>query len=331
MNLKYPIKDKIKFFIFGMGLREKLILTEKENGKYQLINYSNNKKIILDDLTNVKIIPEDYKVECTNINKEKIIILENEKGIYIIEKNKTTTISDRKINIPNFEKYKKSKELKILFQEVMVNVTTKGPTPNFIAYPTPWYRDAAIVTMVLEKTDNLSEIIDWINNIETMYDENNGSKEPDNLGEVLYLLSFSTVDKSAIINKILKEAQEISKDKDYISGITDGELHPVYQTKWLKFGMEKLGIDSSKYIIPNILDSYGDLTYFYQKNKTNSNKLNEKFFDKRWPYLYYARLNFYDKVINYNEGKYPLSSEWEPSKANFDNMEIISKYYKEKN
>ncbi|MGL5000058.1 MAG: hypothetical protein ACRC5T_13950 [Cetobacterium sp.] len=326
LNKSYPKKEKIKFFIFGMGLREKYIFKKSlKNETFELVSYPQN-KIIISELKNPVILPDLYTVKSLNSIGKEVLIEENKNGIIIKYDKKIDVISSRKINIPSFEKYKHSKELKILFNEVMVNITKDGPVPNFLAYPKPWYRDAAIVAMVLEKTGNISEIQNWINNISEIYDENNGNKEPDNLGQVLYLLSFSNQEKKKLVEEVLKEAVQLSINKDYIEGITDGELHPVYQTTWLKYGMEKLNIDSSRYIIPNLKDSYSTLLWFYKKNQNI--RSNERF-NKRWPYLYYAEINYYGEKIEFDEGKYPLSTEWKPSAANFEKMKVLDNYFSE--
>ena len=55
-----------------------------------------------------------------------------------------------------------------------------------------WYRDGAMVAMVLKQTDNVDLIEDWISSIEDVYDLQNGNnKEPDNLGELfVYYFGF---------------------------------------------------------------------------------------------------------------------------------------------
>jgi len=308
-----------EFYIFGMGLREKFILTNEFNGKYKLIKYSNEEEIIKNlTLENIDYI--NYIAYLKDEENNKIKIYENEQGIYIESKNETIILDDSvNINIPSFEEYEHKEQLKMLFNEVMVNVTKEGPKPNFIAYDEAWYRDAAAMAMVLEETNNIKQIEDWINNIDKIYDEQNGVKEADNLGQLLYLLSLSGNKNYELINKILEEAEKLRTEEGYINGITDGAYHPVYQTKWLIYGMKRLGLDYSKYKVPNISDSYGSLIWFDNVEGKMTSNIND-----RWQYLYFANLHYNKQKIEYKNTQYPISNEIQPSKANLESMSIIS-------
>lgn len=316
-----------KFFIFGMGLREKFIFT-KNNENYDLIRYKNGERV-LKDLKLDNIDYENYKIYTVNSENEQILIYENENGIYVEKNNEVIVLDDSvKINIPDFSEYKYKSELKRLFNEVLVNVTSEGPKPNFLAYDEVWYRDAAIIAMVLEKTDNIEQIDNWIQNIDKIYDEQNAEKEQDNLGELLYILSLSENRNEDFINNIIEEVKSLTKETGYLNGITDDEYHPVYQTKWLIYGLNRLGLNTNNYVVPDIKDTYEPLTWFYEKN---NNEIGNIKFNKRWPYIYYAHLNYYDEYIkiNTNTNTYPLSSEYKPSKANFEKMSILNPIYNE--
>ena len=52
----------------------------------------------------------------------------------------------------------------------------------------------------------------------------------------------------------------------YISGKTDFEAHPVYQTAWLKFGSTALGIDDD-WGLPAISDGYKDIFWMPLSNQ----------------------------------------------------------------
>ena len=304
-----------------MGLREKFILTNK-NEKYVLIRYS-DKKEIMKDLILEKVDYPNYTIYLKDGDNSNIKIYENETGIYIDKKEETIVLDDSvHINIPNFENYKYKDQLRNLFNEVMINITGEGPKPNFIAYDEVWYRDAAIVAMVLEETDNLDQISNWVNNINKIYDEQNGTKEADNLGQVLYLLSLTEDKNEELIENVLKEAENLRTEDGYINGITDGENHPVYQTKWLIFGMKKLGIDFSQYKVPNISDSYGNLLWFDKEIEYKAFNIND-----RWQYLYYANIHHNNSSFEYRKTNYPISNEAIPSKANFENMSIINENF----
>ena len=317
--------EKEMFYIFGMGLRDKYIL--RKNDKYELVEY-NTGNVILNNIQIDKIDYPNYTVYAKDINGNSIVIYENEEGIYINKNGKIEILQDNiKINIPTFENYKHKYQLRMLFNEIMINITKDGPKPNFIAYENSWYRDAAIVSMVLEKTDNISQIENWILNLDKVYDMQNGEKELDNLGQVLYLASLTEKRNNAIIEKVQKEIEKNITKEGYLNGITDGSYHPVYQTKWLIYGLKKLGLDYSKYKIPDIIDPYSNLIWF-DKFEDNANE-NIYYSDERWEYIKYAYLHYNKEKVDFDYKNYPLSLEYYPSKANYEKMEIINEnYYK---
>lgn len=311
------------FFILGMGLREKyLFVKEESKEKYKLVRYSDEQEII-NNLILENIDYENYVIYAKDENKNKMTIYENENGIYIHKENEEKVLDDSiKINIPTFDNYKHKKQLKILFNEVMINITKDGPKPNFIAYKNSWYRDSAIIAMVLKKTDNVNQIEDWISKINSIYDMQNGCKEPDNLGQVLFLVSLIGNKNEKLVNDILEEAQDTKTEDGYINGITDGTYHPVYQTKWLIYGLKSLGLNYEEWKIPNIYDDYESLLWF---EKAEQNKSIEN--SDRWPYLFFARLHYAGIPISFEDNTYPISSEYCPSKANFKEMSMINESF----
>ena len=317
--------EKEMFYIFGMGLRDKYIL--RKNDKYELVEY-NTGNVILNNIQIDKIDYPNYTVYAKDINGNSIVIYENEEGIYINKNGKIEILQDNiKINIPTFENYKHKYQLRMLFNEIMINITKDGPKPNFIAYESSWYRDAAIVSMVLEKTDNISQIENWILNLDKVYDMQNGEKELDNLGQVLYLASLTENRNNAIIEKVQNEIEKNITQEGYLNGITDGSYHPVYQTKWLIYGLKKLGLDYSKYKIPDIIDSYSNLIWF-DEFEDDANE-NIYYSDERWEYIKYAYLHYNKEKVDFDYKNYPLSLEYYTSKANYKKMEMINEnYYK---
>lgn len=311
------------FFIFGMGLREKYLFVKDETkGKYKLIKYS-DKQDILNNLTLKNIDYENYIVYAEDEQDNKISIYENEEGIYVYNGIENRVLDDStKINIPTFENYNHKKQLRILFNEVMINITKDGPKPNFIAYKNSWYRDSAIIAMVLSKTENIPQIEEWISKIDTIYDMQNGCKEPDNLGQVLFLMSLIENKNENIINDILEEAENIKTEGGYLNGITDGTYHPIYQTKWLIFGLKSLGLNYENGEIPNVYDDYESLLWFEKEKQSKSIEDSD-----RWPYLFFARLHYEGTPISFEESDYPISSEYCPSKANFKEMSVINKEF----
>lgn len=327
-ELKQPADLYKQFFIFGMGLRKKYIFTKTEQG-YNFIRYS-DEKVLLQSVNCNNIDAENYLVTGSLQQGAPFIIFENESGIYMNIDGKETVLDDTvRINIPSFENHKYKKQLKILFNEIMVNITRNGPTPNFIAYPDPWYRDAAIMAMVLKETDNISQITNWISSIDKIYDEQSGLKEPDNLGQLLYLISLTDNRNINMINNVLSEANKLKGEKNYLSGITDGTQHPVYQTRWLIFGMKELGLDYSNYSVPMVEDSYASLMWFDEMGIVGCHQPELTDNSDRWPYLYFARLHFNKDNVKFIDNHYPISYELAPEMAKFDNLRVLNSAFVE--
>jgi len=308
--------------LMGMGQRKKYVLENTDNG-YIFYNYnvSNKEKtIILEKLGNVQFDPLNYTIKCKDEVGKDVTILENEIGIYLY-KDKNIQILDESeyINIPNFENYTYSNYLKITFYETMVNVLPNGFTPNYLTYGNFWYRDGAMMAMVLEATDNLSQLrIDV--GVDDIYDgARGGVDEPDNLGELLYMLSLQEEINWPVVNAVLEEAERIKQSDNCIHGLTDFSELYVYQTKWLKYGMEKLGLDSSAYNVDGKQDGYSTMCWWYDRGDPedypyNISQMESELWDTNktyYPYLQLAELHYYEVKLNIpNDLNYPISFEW---------------------
>ena len=76
-----------------------------------------------------------------------------------------------------------------------------------------------------------------------VWDRNNsGDAEADNLGQALFMVSLFGAHKHPLVAKVMEAVPGYRKD-DHIVGRTDYAAHPVYQTKWLKFGLKSLALD----------------------------------------------------------------------------------------
>lgn len=155
----------------------------------------------------------------------------------------------------------------------------------------------------------------------------NGNKEPDNLGQVLYLQSLVKNKNTKLISEIIEEASSARNSNGYIEGLTDGFNHPVYQTKWLIFGLKSLGLDYSEYIVPDVYDNYNELTWFY--NEPNKGEPKGEISLSDYPYLDYAYVHFYNMDVEIGNKDYPISYEKNASKAVYSNLEIIGESYEE--
>ena len=222
--------------------------------------------------------------------------------------------------------------MRVLNQEILINIINGFPVPNYFVYNKPLYRDGAMMSMCLLKTGNLNLIKDWIMSLREPYDRNNaGETEADNLGQVLYMVSLVSDKKNPFVQTILNELPkfEISDNSGtYIKGRSDFAEHPVYQTKWLKFGLKALGL-KDKYVLPKIKDSYSSLFWMDFKDfyVTGSDAEDHE----KYPYLGWATDHFHkNKKSSISNRDYPLTWETEVSQANYNGMNLINNIYSER-
>ncbi|UFH53958.1 hypothetical protein [Spirosoma sp. KNUC1025] len=252
----------LKFYFFGMGDRLKLIY---RNGR--LLNALTGN---IEEQWNVKqevIVPSEYLVHLTLADGQTVQIREDELGVWLLQTNKRPKLipgTRSRINLPRFADKSFGPVLRVLHQEVLINVINGRPVPNFLVYYKPWYRDAAMMAMVLRTTNNLHLIRDWILAIRDPFDRNN-RLEADNFGEVLFLVSLVS-DKTHPVVPIVLDSLKKFRKGNYILGKTDNIEHPVYQTKWLKYGLKSLGLPDT-FVIPKLADSYSSVFWLDYKNE----------------------------------------------------------------
>jgi hypothetical protein len=324
----------VRFFLFGMGNRTKLLY---KDGK--LVNAINGTIIREWQLKGQTIIPNDYKVIIETLSNVPVSIFENEKGIFINENGKETIIegTGTPVRLPAFDGYKYSEVLKVLLQEILINIVDSKPVPNYLVYKNPWRRDGAMMAMCLDKTGNIDLIRNWVLSLTDPYDRNNaGETEADNLGETLYLLSFYTDRNYSLVKQILAEIPKYEVKDNYgyyIKGRSDFHEAPVYQTKWLKFGLHKLGLEDP-YIIPQIQDNYSSL-FWWDYRETYMSGTSDAYDEAKndfYPYIGWAADHFHGLKRNpVSDRDYPLTWEENASQADYKGMAIIDdKYVKSK-
>jgi hypothetical protein len=305
---------EMPFYLFGMGARRKMIFCN-----HCLFDIFSGKLLYRFRETGFRIIPEEYRVKMQDGE-----IFENETGVYLRQNDRTISVTEGYLRIPEFPGNPNRNALRILFHEITVNIVEGKPVPNLFVYKKPWYRDAAMMCMVLQRTENLHLVYDWILSLDEAYDRNNaGNCEPDNLGQALYMISLVSDKNHPLVKKILKEAGKWRKGI-YIEGLTDGGRHPVYQTKWLKYGLKKLGIPES-YEIPETADDYGEL--FWMEEKENRSKhpaesviesKGDCWKNSDYPYLEAARAHLKNEAPFVTERwEYPLTWERNASEADY--------------
>ncbi|MBR2024504.1 MAG: hypothetical protein IKA02_01705 [Clostridia bacterium] len=322
------IKPEKQFFIFGMGNREKFIY--KEGG--QLIKFDTNEVVMSFDVEKETFIFDRYTVIIYTKDKKEYQIYENSYGVYLLDNDtregRCFTCSDY-INLPEFNEYKYPKQLRILHHEILVSFLGDDPVPNIYVYKKPWYRDAAMMAMCLEKTKNLHLMRNWALNVTELYDRNNaGNCEPDNLGQLAFILSYF-VEKTyyPFMYDLRYEADRIMEN-GLLTGLTDFSHHEIYSTLWLKLAYERLGIDTKDIKIPKEFDSYARMFWMDKKEVEVDTPYNNEY-DEKYPYLSWARYHFNGDEIDEKllEIKYPMSWEIDASQAIYENIAPLSQNY----
>ncbi len=323
----------IDFFQFGMGNRRKLIYLEG-----RLYDAINQELLYEWPLKSEIIAPNNYRVSIETLTDNPVLIYEDSEGVFVVEGGNTHLIEGTAIpvNLPDFAGHPYSEVLKVLNHEILINILDGKPLPNFLVYDNPWRRDAAMMAMCLEATGNLELIREWVLGLDDPYDRNNrGETEADNLGQSLYLLSKFADQNHPLVAKTLDEVKRFEVQGDdglYIRGRSDFHETPVYQTKWLKYGLKQLGLPDP-YHIPNIQDDYSSLFWWeykeaymavtidaYTKFSYNS-KMN-------YPYIGWAVDHFHGiRRSPISNRDYPLSWEQEASQADYPGMQAISEQY----
>lgn len=323
----YTIKDTnwTDYYYFGMANRRKLVYRPNK-----LIDIETKKVIKEFQEKEHFIIPNTYTVLIKTIEDDYIMIKEDESGVHFIVNGKDELIekTDTKINLYSFENQKYQNMLKVLYGEILFNIKDGVIYPNIIVYNSPWYRDAAITSMVLKKTNNTDLIKDWVNSITELYDKQNGGvEEADNLGELLFLLSIPEERNEELISRVETEAERLAKENPngyYLYGKTDFGDQYKYQNLWYKLGIESVGrtyhfdFDS----IPE--DSYSKMAWWseYETQEKSAQKESSEY-----PYLSYAtRHKLGVGKIPINGNLYPLSWEIVASQANYEAYRGLDDY-----
>jgi hypothetical protein len=312
----------VPFFQFGMGNRAKYlfkdgVLSEALTGK----EFRNWGKV------QALIVPSEYTVVFTNAQGALIRIAEDEKGAWIEENARKLPLPNTEgpIRLPRFSDYRYAPILRVLHHEILVNVVEGRPVPNLYVYKKPWYRDGAMMAMCLKATGNLDLIRDWVSGLQEVFDRNNaGESEADNPGQVLYLISLVSDRTHPLVPAVLKslKALEVSDDHGlYIQGRSDFAEHPVYQTKWAKFGLRALGL-ADPYSIPAVRDTYSSLFWMdYREAHVAGAEATDRGF---YPYLGWATDHFQRKKLSpISNRDYPLTWEIRASQADYEGVRRV--------
>ena len=322
------ITPEKQFFIFGMGQRKKHLY---KNGS--LIEIETGKEVASWSVKNESFLFDRYMVVVKTTDDKTFLIEENEHGLYVSEitsgeREGAICLANGEIILPDFEEYKYPAQLRILHQEILTSFIGPRPVPNIYVYDTPWYRDSAMMALVLEKTGNIDLLREWALSVTELYDLNNkGNKEPDNLGQLAFVLSFFVDKTYPLVTEIVNEAKRIMEN-GLLTGITDYNHHEIYSTLWLKYGLSRLGIDTSFIKIPKQFDSYSRMFWMDRTEVERETKYENKY-DEWYPYLWWAVKHFEGEPIEekYLEIKYPMSWEICASEARYEKIAPLSEEY----
>ena len=301
-----------RFLLFGMGNREKLIY---EDGK--LMTYPLGRIIYDFKPKSDYILPADRCVVIFSERKDYEIIEDND-AVFIVDEIGKHPVEGTEINIslPDFENYPYPMICRVLYDEILFNITAGKPVPSYGHYRTAWYRDGALIAMCLQRFGHLDLIRDWILGLNSPYDFNRGRhiSELDNLGEALFLISTVSDKNHPLVPIILAELKkyEVKRcDGIYLDGITDFAPHPLYITKWAKYGLRSLGLDDPYIIPPDICDDYSELFWmdFMDVDNPGDNITDD------WPYLTWASDHYHKKRENckISDRDFPLTWEGCPT------------------
>jgi hypothetical protein len=316
----------VNFFLFGMGSRTKLLY---KSGV--LVNSVTGKTLRQWQVQSEFIIPPEYTVVLITKKGQWVGLVEDELGVWIEENGQRRPVANTQnhVHLPAFEGHRYPQVLRVLHQELLVNVIGGNPVPNYFVYPKPWYRDGAMMAMCFKATGNLHLIKDWVLSLREPYDRNNaGETEADNLGQSLYLISLVCDRSHPLVPKILSELPRFEVDGvegKYIKGRSDFEEHPTYQTKWAKYGLASQGLDDP-YVVPKVQDSHSALFWWayketYVPGKDADNR-------QEYPYLGWACDHFHRaKKSPISNRDYPLTWEQRASQAKYEGIQIISEQY----
>lgn len=302
---------QVSFYLFGMGARRKMLYRAG-----YLLDACNGEVIRSWEVVAERTFPAEYGVELLTGNGGSIWLREDEAGVWLVEDGQRTCLTASPIHLPRFEMQPYAAVLRVLHQEILINVAGGKPVPNFFVYGKPWYRDAAMMAMVLHRTGNLHLIRDWVLGLGEVYDANNGEQEADNLGQVLYLLSLFQVDQHPLISTVKNEIDRFRVD-NYLRGRTDGDWRPVYQTAWLKRGLQSLGF-AGEFLLPALPDDYAGLCWWATEPIRRQGRMPPS---KKYPYLTWAEDHTYgERRAWLGDQLYPLTWEAHASRADYPGM-----------
>lgn len=313
---KLPAVD---FFLFGMGSRTKYLYKAGE-----LRDGLTGQVVRSWPVAEELIVPPLYTVALKTTAGRVVVIKEDEAGVWVEEDGGRKPLSESLVKLPDFAGHPHGLVLRVLHQELLVNVVGGKPLPNYFVYQKPWHRDGAMMAMAFARTGNVGVMKDWILDLRDPFDRNNkGEAEADNPGQVLYLVSLVSDQSHRVVKPALAALKRFETD-NHIRGRSDFAPHPVYQTRWAKFGLAALKLPDP-YTVPAVADSYGPLFWWDKAGRVPGEKVTAS---ADYPYLTWAGSHSTgQKLGQLSDRDYPLTWEARASEADYAGMKRVHPSY----
>ncbi len=148
-----------------MGDRRKLLYKQGV-----LIDARTGQEIRRWDLSAELIVPPSYTVALKTRDGELVMLVEDEEGVWLEKAGNRAALTRGHVSLPSFAGHRHASVLRVLHQELLINVIDGKPVPNFLVYPKPWYRDGAMMAMAFQRTGNLPLIKDWVSSLREPFD-----------------------------------------------------------------------------------------------------------------------------------------------------------------
>jgi|GEM_PF-2048623 len=160
LRQQYPTPDSLPdltFFLFGMGNRMKLIY---RNGR--LLNARTGHIEWQWEVEREIIVPSEYAVQL-DLHAEpgapprSVQIREDETGVWLLQTGKRPQLlrgTRHRLTLPRYANNPNGPVLRVLLQEVLMNVMDGKPLSNFLVYDQPILQDASRMLTVLQMTGN---------------------------------------------------------------------------------------------------------------------------------------------------------------------------------
>ncbi|MGF1449751.1 MAG: hypothetical protein ACFB20_10080 [Opitutales bacterium] len=311
------------FYLFGAGSRSKYIYRE---GK--LIKWPEQRLVFRGNVLDERIYPAEHRVQLVCEDDTTALIEESERGLFLKTDGPAHLLATDSVKMPDFSEHRFRDQLRILHFEILWNIKDGRPLANLLAYTKPSYREAASIAMVLKLTGNLPLIADWIESITEPFDLNNGTAEADNLGQVLFLNSLLDERNDDLVDKALDQMGTYVKD-GIVRGRTDSRERPVYQSLWLKYGLQCLGLkEEEEKVQPPVAEEDYRHLFWWDLRDVPDPAADRTFFNGETnnPYRAWAEANYLNtepprELAGRN---FPLSYEASARQADVNAMRAIS-------